>query len=209
MTVQSIQAPALGVVVLAAGRSTRMGTPKMLLPWRRTTVIGHLLQQWARLRSTQITVVCAVEDSRIAAELDRLLFPPEHRIYNPKPDLGMFSSICSAALWEGWATNLTHWAVVLGDQPHLNPATLEALIRFAASHADVVCQPSRGLRPKHPVIVPATSFRALRSTKASNLKEFLTGYEVALCELEDPALDWDLDTPEDYERALRLAAATG
>ena len=39
----------LGVVILGAGASARMGEPKLLLPWRGTTVIGHLISQWREL----------------------------------------------------------------------------------------------------------------------------------------------------------------
>ena len=36
----------VGVVILAAGRSRRMGKPKLLLPWGETSVLGHLIRQW-------------------------------------------------------------------------------------------------------------------------------------------------------------------
>ncbi|NOY98656.1 MAG: NTP transferase domain-containing protein, partial [Chloroflexi bacterium] len=34
---------AITAIVLAAGQSRRMGQPKMLLPWGRTTVLGHVV----------------------------------------------------------------------------------------------------------------------------------------------------------------------
>ena len=36
----------LGVIILAAGASERMGRPKLLLPWGKSTVLAHLLAQW-------------------------------------------------------------------------------------------------------------------------------------------------------------------
>ena len=108
----------LGVVLLAAGRSTRMGKPKLLLPWGRTSVLGHLIKQWKALGAKQIAVVCAPDDGAMRVELDRLGFPVQDRIINPAPDRGMFSSIQCAAQWSGWQAALTHWAIVLGDQPH-------------------------------------------------------------------------------------------
>src|ERR1051326_7538368 len=109
----------LGVVILAAGRSSRMGRPKLLLPWGESSVLGHLLRVWHSLNARQIGIVCAAHDTGIGAELDRLCFPESQRIANPNPDRGMFSSIQCAAAWRGWEEPLTHWAVVLGDQPHL------------------------------------------------------------------------------------------
>ena len=41
--------PAIGVIILGAGASSRMGRPKLLLPWGDTSVIGHLIRQWQAL----------------------------------------------------------------------------------------------------------------------------------------------------------------
>ena len=55
----------VGVVILAAGRSARMGRPKLLLPWGETSVLGHLIKQWQALGARQIAVVCAPGDQAI------------------------------------------------------------------------------------------------------------------------------------------------
>src|SRR6266705_747393 len=70
------------VVILAAGASSRMGQPKMLLPWGKTSVLGHLILQWRNAGAEQIAVVLAPENRRLQRELDRLSFPPENRISN-------------------------------------------------------------------------------------------------------------------------------
>src|SRR5437667_7548195 len=101
----------LGVAILAAGASSRMGRPKLLLPWRDSTVIGHLLGQWRELGASSIAVVCAAQARLLDAELDRLGFPPAQRIVNPHPQRGMFSSIQCAAKWAGAQSNLSHWAI--------------------------------------------------------------------------------------------------
>ena len=123
-------APPLGVVILGAGASSRMGKPKLLLPWRGTTVIGHLLARWQELGATQIAIVQRADDSALAAELDRLNCPKSNRIENPQPERGMFSSIVCAANWCGWQKEISSWAMVLGDQPHLRSETLRRLREF-------------------------------------------------------------------------------
>src|ERR1041385_3317108 len=122
-----------GVVVLAAGRSGRMGQPKLLLPWQGRTVLSHLLAEWKKLGASQIVVVVARDAKAIHAELDRLGFPARDRVENPAPDRGMFSSIQCAARWRGWKRGLTHWDITLGDQPHVRETTLRALLDFAAA----------------------------------------------------------------------------
>ena len=195
-----------GVVILAAGASSRMGKPKLLLPWGGTSVLGHLIGQWKAMRAGQIATVWATGDQAVSAELDRLDFPRVNRVVNPTPERGMFSSIQCAARWSGWNAALTHWAIVLGDQPHLRRETLRALLDFASAQSNQVCQPSRRGRPRHPVVVPKTVFTDLKDSHAETLKEFLQTlpFGAALCELDDPGLDFDVDTPADYEQALRL-----
>jgi len=192
----------LGTVVLAAGRSRRMGRPKLLLPWHGATVLGHLVAQWQAAGAAQIAVVCAAGDRAIEVELDRLAFPAAHRIFNPAPDRGMFSSIQCAAQWHAWQSALTHFAIVLGDQPHLRPATLRALLRFSAAHPAQVAQPSRAGRPRHPVVLPRAAFLDLPQSPAPHLKQFLASLHRATCELDDPGLDLDLDCPADYAKAI-------
>ena len=193
------------MVLLAAGRSLRMGEPKLLLPWGHTSILGHLLQQWRGLGLTQFAAVVASQDPELALELDRLEFPPENRILNDHPECGMFHSIQQAARWPGWREDLTHWVVVLGDQPHLRSATLHGLLEFGANLPNTVCQPALAGRPRHPVLLPKRVFREVAQAKDDNLKQFLSGRSVTLWPCDDPGLDLDIDRPEDYERALALA----
>lgn len=197
----------LGAAILAAGLSTRMGQPKLLLPWGDTSVIGHLLQAWTRLGVGQIAVVCAANASEIHAELDRLQFARKDRIANPSPNAGMFSSIQCAARWPGWRIGLTHFAIVLGDQPHLQRKTLEQVLDFAAAHPEKICQPLRNGRRRHPVILTRELFAKLREFSGNDLKQFVnsTPELLAGCEMEDSGLDLDMDSPSDYERLRALA----
>ena len=200
---------AFGALLLAAGQSRRMGRPKMLLPWAGTSVLGHLVAQWQAAGAGQVAIVCAAGDRAIQRELDRLAFAAAHRILNPAPERGMFSSIQCGARWPGWDSGLTHFGIVLGDQPHLRQATLAALAAFAAAHPAQVCQPSRAGRPRHPVFLPRSAFLGLGPSPAGQLKEFLASGDTAACELDDPGLDLDLDCPADYENALRACRGEG
>lgn len=196
----------LAVVILAAGRSTRMGRPKLLLPWGETSVLGHQIHTWRQLGAGQIAVVCACGDATIRAELDRLNYPEVARIPNPEPERGMFSSIQCAARWTGWRADIARAAIVLGDQPHVRLETLRALLGFSVDHPAHVCQPRAAGRLRHPVVLPIAVFTRLRDSAAASLKEFLQAgsQETAACDSADPGLEFDLDTPDDYQRALAL-----
>jgi molybdenum cofactor cytidylyltransferase len=201
-----------GVALLGAGGSQRMGKPKLLLPWGGTSILGHQIRLWHRLGVDQVAVVYRANDAALCAELDRLGVGFQNQIRNPKPELGMFGSIQCASRWTGWEAALTHWVIGLGDQPHLRPETLETLLAFSSSHPTAVCQPRRLGRLFHPVILPRKFFAQLPSTPATTLKKFLNKIpgEVAGCDVDDPGVAFDIDTPIDYERALsEFAGDTG
>jgi len=195
--------PAFGAVILGAGASSRMGRPKLLLPWHDTTVIGHLVQQWRELGAAQIGIVLRPQDAPLAAELDRLGFPRADRIENPQPERGMFSSIRCAAGWPGWKDEIATWAIVLGDQPHLRPETLRQLLEVHGANPDAVCQLEFDGHARHPVLLPRRALKELNESHAETLKDFLKQTSICClrCSADDPGLALDLDTPEDYQRA--------
>jgi molybdenum cofactor cytidylyltransferase len=212
----------LGVIILAAGASVRMGRPKLLLPWKSTTVLSHLLSQWTSLGPEQIAVVVDTRNAALDAELDRIGWPAAPRILNPAPERGMFSSVRCAAQWTGWKPALTHWAICLGDQPLVRTSTIQRLLEFTSEQAawpaggsfsgaeprPLVCQPERNGRGRHPVILSGPVWAQLKTAEADDLKQFLVrgGWPILRCPMEDPGLDLDLDNPSDYDRALAQAS---
>lgn len=195
---------ALGVIILGAGASSRMGRPKLLLPWHNTTIIGHIIHQWQELGASQTVIVHRPDDTLMATELDRLKFPPSNRIENPRPEKGMFSSILCAANWHGWKKDISSQAIMLGDQPHLRPDTLRALLQFHQEHPDAVCQPEFQGHLRHPVLLPRKIFDELKQTRVETLKDFLKliPHPAVQYPMNDTGLSLDLDTPEDYKEAL-------
>jgi len=195
-----------GVIILAAGKSERMGAPKMLLPWCQTTVLGYVVESWRSLSAAQVAVVHAVKDAPIWIELNRLGMAPDDRIPNPDQDTGMFGSIRCAAGWGGWKTGLTHFVLVLGDQPHLPLPILRGLLHFAAGESAAICQPAHLGRPRHPIVLPRQLFQRLHEFPGTTMRDFLNVHadSVRTIEFHEAGLDLDLDRPEDYERARRM-----
>jgi molybdenum cofactor cytidylyltransferase len=185
-----------------------MGRPKLLLPWGKTSILGHLLDQWDQLSPGQVAIVIAGTDEALPRELHRL-GSQANLLPNPDPSRGMFSSIQVAATWPHWNPQLTRWLISLGDQPLVQPRTLQRLIDESTAHPSHICQPARQGRPRHPVLLPASHFRQLATTSEINLKQFLVAREEQrhIFEVDDPGLDFDLDYPADYERARQLMTA--
>jgi molybdenum cofactor cytidylyltransferase len=201
----------LAVVILAAGRARRMGKPKLLLPWHGSTIIAHEIETWRTIErpngngnsGAEVRVVVGARPDPIQDELDRLHFPENSRIVNANPDDGMFSSIRCAARVK-WAEELTHFAIILGDQPHLKRTTLQKVLHIAEEEFDSICQPRHGSKLAHPVILPRNFFVQLADTKFEKLSEFLADQDVEPVDVDDPGLELDIDVAADYEQALKV-----
>lgn len=191
-----------GVVILAAGASTRMGTCKLLLPWGEKTILTHILDQWRRAGAAQVAPVIDPSNQPLRNALTDAGLSPYEWIENPSPQLGMFSSSQQASRWRGWLSTLTHWIISLGDQPHIQMSTLRLLLDSARKNPTRICQPALHGQTAHPIILPAHDFRALAQNDVPDLRSYIRRREAFRLRVpvEDTAVSRDLDTPQDYAR---------
>jgi molybdenum cofactor cytidylyltransferase len=193
---------AFGVVILAAGASTRMGTCKLLLPWGKKTILTHLLDQWRIAGAAQIAPVIDPSNQPLRKALAHAGLSPSDWIENGSPQLGMFSSLQEASRWTGWLSTLTHWIISLGDQPHIQISTVRLLLDAARENPTRICQPALNGETAHPIILPASNFRELAQNDIPDLRTYIRTREALRLRVavEDAGVSRDLDTPEDYAR---------
>jgi molybdenum cofactor cytidylyltransferase len=191
-----------GVVILAAGASTRMGSCKLLLPWGDKTILTHLLEQWRSAGVAQIAPVIDPSNQVLLKALADAGFSSSDWIENPSPQMGMFSSLQEASRWTGWLPTLTHRIISLGDQPHIQISTLCLLLDAARKNPTCICQPSLHGNAAHPIVLPARSFRELAQSEMADLRAYIRTREAFRLRLavEDPGVCQDLNTPEEYTR---------
>jgi molybdenum cofactor cytidylyltransferase len=193
---------AFGVVILAAGASSRMTTCKLLLPWGEKTILTHLLDQWRSAGAAQIAPVIDPSNQPLRKALLHAGLSPSDWIENPSPQLGMFSSLQESSRWTGWLSTLTHWIISLGDQPHIAISTLRLLLDVARENPTHICQPALNGDTAHPIILPASNFRELAQNDIPDLRTYIRTREALRLRVavEDAGVSRDLDTPEDYAR---------
>lgn len=199
-------------VVPAAGASRRMGRPKLLLPYERTsgtTTIVHALV--AALRAggaSPVLLVTAPGDE----ELQRIMEEAGCQVaVNPDPDRGMLSSIREGIAALGGARHLQEHGEVLlvapADLPALRPATVaEVLWRRAAAEAPLAVPTFQGKRGHPLAIAPALLPEIDTLDPAVGLRELLERHAASVLEVpvNDPGAVRDVDTPEDYARLTSL-----
>lgn len=118
-------------LLLAAGDSDRMGTPKALLPWGGRPLLGHQLAALQKSRVEECIVVLGREAERLRGLVRPLLRPgwKTRPVVNPRPDDGKSASIRAGLAALSRPPDAILIAAV--DQP-LEPRLVDALIDFAA-----------------------------------------------------------------------------
>jgi molybdenum cofactor cytidylyltransferase len=188
-------------VVLAAGLSRRMGTPKLLLPFGGKTVIASIIDQLLQSRVDGIYVVVGGEAERISGALDGRAV---NIVRNLDPERGgMLSSVrCGlAALPQPCQGAL----VVLGDQPAITAGVVDRMVEAFDERGGGILVPCLGGRRGHPILI-SMRFRdeILAQYDEVGLRGLLKAHpeEILEIEVEDAAVLADMDTPEDYRREL-------
>jgi molybdenum cofactor cytidylyltransferase len=189
----------IGAVVLGAGRSQRMGRPKLTLPWRKTTVIGQVVDVLSAAGVAEIIVVTG--GARAAVE-DALRHTPAIPVFNPDFSDGEMSRSLLVGL-NTLSKSLDATLVVLGDQPQIELDVAKAVIAgFQREHSALVV-PSYKNRRGHPWLVARSLWRELLELQVpKTLRDFLNQYLSDTCfvNVDTPSVLQDLDTPRDYQR---------
>lgn len=206
-------------VILAGGRSSRMGRPKALLPAGGETFVGRIARTLRAGGAGPLVVVAPGAElaARIRAALAGLAgFAPLPRaplprvVVNPDPDRGQLSSLVVGldALELLDADEPVDAALVtLVDVPLATAATVRALLeRYRRTRAPLV-RPARRDGPGHghPVLFGRALFAELRrADPAAGAKPVVRAHEAEAEDVvvDDPGAFTDIDTPDDYRRAF-------
>src|SRR5688500_9248000 len=143
----------IAAIVLAAGRSRRMGTQKLLLPYAGRTVIGHIVEQVAAAPVGRIIVVTGADHDAVTRALDGW---DAAVVRNPAAEAEMLSSVrCGIRELPQTCRAVV---VVLGDQPGVNAGLIAALIEAHGKSGRGIVEPRFGARRGHPVLISAAYF---------------------------------------------------
>lgn len=185
-------------IVLAAGRSVRMGRQKLLMPWGDSTVIEHVLEA---ITSATVagTVVVTGEHSPEVGEKARAF--GANVAVNPDVDAGMLSSV-RVGLREADA-EAAGFLVALGDMPAISTDIVNRLIDVHGKGAKIAVPLVHGKRG-HPLIFDG-QYRdeVLTQFDDEGLRGLLRVHEDKVVEvpLDELGAVVDIDTPDEYERA--------
>ncbi|WP_420460051.1 nucleotidyltransferase family protein [Neolewinella sp.] len=188
----------LAVVVLAAGRSSRMGRPKQLLPWKGTTLLRHAVEQARGLNAT-VYVVLGAHHERLR---NHLAGTAVCTTINERFAEGMTASIrCGVEAVMATHQQLVPLLFMLVDQPQVDTAYLQRLVTAHRQYPQHIIATAYPNKPGVPALFPADNLVDLLAlTGEAGAGTYLAGQGERV-RLVQPAVPFfDLDTPQDYRR---------
>lgn len=194
----------LAGVVLAAGRSARMGSPKALLDFLGVPFLTRILEALEAVEIKTRVVVLGPDMPRIQPAIaghDCMI------VENPEPETGPIESLRGAlrALQPLQPSAILVWPV---DLPHVRVTTVERVMEAHRRSKAPVVVPTFAERRGHPVIWGARLFGELledplATTAGARVVLHRHEGEIAAVPVDDPAVVDQVNTPEDYERLIR------
>lgn len=179
-------------LILAAGRSRRMGQPKADLPLGPCTFLETILK---RLPARLWVAVVTGEGAAV----------PEgaRQVVNPHPERGQLASL-QQGLHAG-AAKFAFTLVALVDLPAVRASTYEQLVSAAEAGGGDLWVPRQGGRRGHPVVFGQACYDdLLRAPLEEGSRWAVARHRSRRVEVEvdDPEIHRDVDTPADYRRLL-------
>ncbi len=195
--------PQVSLVLLAAGESRRMGTPKQLLSYKGTSLIRHAANIVVKSNCDRIIVVLGANSDRISTEISDL---PICVTYNTQWQQGMSTSIATGikALLQ-MKVNFEAIIVALADQPFITAQVYNRLIErycqnqlkaVASNYSDTLGVPALF----DLTLIP----ELLKMKQKGGAKQLLNQYSDRTFNLDLPEAAVDIDTPADYQKLLKI-----
>ena len=200
-------AVASGVVpalILAAGASLRMGTPKaLLLAPDGVPFVVRIARTFRTAGVTETVVVTGVDHDAVAHALDG---EGVRCVRNPDPSRGQLSSLL-VGLDAVERPDVEACLVALVDVPMLRAETVHAVLAAWRRTRAPIVRPAIGSRHGHPVIFDRALFAELRRAPVDvGAKAVVHAHasEVWNEPVDDEGCLTDVDTPADYQRLTNL-----
>jgi molybdenum cofactor cytidylyltransferase len=183
--------------VLAAGSSRRLGTPKQVLPYRETTILGATLDVARAAGFDQIIVTLGG-----AAQAVRDVVPLDGADVVAVDDFGTGCSASLRVALQRVDPRAAGIVLMLGDQPRVAPATVQRIVAAAPGADVMVCRYADGIG--HPFWFGRDVFGELSQLHGDKgvWKLVQSGrhpvHEIAVA----GPVPLDVDTWDDYQRLL-------
>ena len=190
-----------GIIILAAGESSRLGKIKQLLSFNRKTLLQHVIDEASNAGAKPIVVITGANAEKISASID---IAKVSVLYNENWKNGMASGIV-AGVRQVISLNGTIKKIIVAvcDQPFVSAALFEQLdqAQTISGKAIVACAYADTIGT--PVLFTLKYFDLLMTLKGDEgAKKILKGNKEDVETVGFSKGEVDIDTQSDYENLL-------
>ena len=195
----------LSLILLAAGKSSRMGDAnKLLLPINNDPILKTVLSQISKISIDQKIIVTGFQAEKIKPLIDKSIF---EIIHNPNFEEGMTSSIQAGI--SALSKNSIGVMIIPADLPNLDSKILTKLVdvfleNYLKNAKTIVASTENGVQ-KNPVIFSSYYYSEILAHKNKNgCKEIIESHLKNVTSVEISSKDFfqDIDTPADYKKIV-------
>ncbi|SDG73476.1 molybdenum cofactor cytidylyltransferase [Dyadobacter soli] len=190
-----------GIVILAAGNSSRLGEPKQLLQFQGKSLIRHCVEAALETVGEQVIIVTGSNPHLLEQELEGL---PCKLAYNAEWQEGMSGSIktgIDALLAQH--PNAKGAILAVSDQPYVSAAVFNALIdTFEATSKGIIASKYSDSLGTPAFFAPTYFPALLQLTGTEGAKKLFKRYADDVSTYAFPQGSIDIDTQEDYKRLI-------
>lgn len=190
-----------GIIILAAGNSSRLGEPKQLLQFQGKSLIRHITGAALGAVGNNVIVVTGSNSHLLEQELEEF---PCKLAFNANWQEGMSGSIKTGIQALQWHFPDIKGAILaVSDQPFVSPETFNALIHTHRATAKGIIASKYSESLGTPAFFAASYFPALLElTGAEGAKKLFKRYSDDVSTHSFPQGSIDIDTQEDYKRLI-------
>ena len=195
--------PRVPLILLAAGESKRMGKPKQLLPYKKSSLIRHAATEAVVSFCDPVIVVLGANSDRISLEINDL---PVGIAHNSRWQQGMSASIAIGIdTLLKMKIDFNAVVIALADQPLVTARVYNRLIEIyyqnkvravASNYSDTIGVPALF----DGTIIP----ELLKMNHQGGAKQLLARYSKRAFNLDLPEAAVDIDTTTDYQKLLEI-----
>jgi molybdenum cofactor cytidylyltransferase len=186
----------IAVIVLAAGTSSRMKTPKQLVKIGNNFLLEFVLSKAKAINKNHVYCVLGANDTRIRREIS---CSNVHFIYNAAFNEGLSSSIISGVSKIEMQPDYKAVLILLGDQPAIEKEYLDAMIALFSEDNSKIIASNYKEKLGVPAIFPKSYFSKLKNMSGDfGAKEMLhTNNDVVALNKHTNFID--IDTEKDLQ----------
>jgi molybdenum cofactor cytidylyltransferase len=183
-------------IILAAGESKRMGQPKMLLPWGKSTVLQTVIAEFQAAGVKDVLVVTGAARKQV----EELVGQSAQTVFNENyAEGGMLSSVQAGLAAKKHEAQAAF--IALGDQPQVQRRTVERILQEYLARKPLIIVPSYRMKRGHPWLIARVLWDEILKMKAPQTpRDFINAHarEIAYVNVDTPSIFEDIDTYDEY-----------